>query len=58
MKKIGILFGILILCTTIFGETKKYETDVVIIGAGGAGMTAAIEAFDAGAKWLFLVEIQ
>lgn len=50
MKKIGILFGILILCTTIFGETKKYETDVVIIGAGGAGMTAAIEAFDAGAN--------
>lgn len=49
MKKIGILFGILVLCTTIFGETKKYETDVVIIGAGGAGMTAAIEAFDAGA---------
>ena len=50
MKKIGILFGILVLCTTIFGETKKYETDVVIIGAGGAGMTAAIEAFDAGAN--------
>lgn len=54
MKKIGILFGILILCTTIFGETKKYETDVVIIGAGGAGMTAAIEAFDAGANVILL----
>lgn len=54
MKKIGILFGILVLCTTIFGETKKYETDVVIIGAGGAGMTAAIEAFDAGANVILL----
>lgn len=29
-------------------EDKTYTTDVVVIGAGGAGMTAAIEAKDAG----------
>ncbi len=28
----------------------KHETDVLIIGAGGAGMRAAISAFDAGAR--------
>jgi len=29
---------------------KKYETDVAIIGAGGAGVAAGIEARDAGAR--------
>jgi flavocytochrome c len=29
---------------------KQYETDVAIIGAGGAGMAAGIEARDAGAR--------
>ncbi|NQV57896.1 MAG: FAD-dependent oxidoreductase, partial [Rhodospirillales bacterium] len=31
-------------------ETRKIETDIAIIGAGGAGMAAGIEALDAGAK--------
>ena len=39
------------------GETVNYETDVVIVGAGGAGMTAAMTAADAGKKVL-LVESQ
>ena len=34
--------------------TKEYEADVVIIGAGGAGMTAALEAAKAGASVLVL----
>ena len=29
---------------------KQYETDVAIVGAGGAGMAAGIEARDAGAR--------
>src|SRR3954464_2310026 len=29
---------------------KQYETDVAIVGAGGAGMAAGIEALDAGAR--------
>ena len=29
---------------------KRIETDVVIIGSGGAGLAAAIEAHNAGAK--------
>ena len=33
---------------------KEYEADVVIIGAGGAGMTAALEAAKAGAKVVVL----
>ena len=33
---------------------KEYEADVVIVGAGGAGMTAALEAAKAGAKVLVL----
>ncbi len=38
-------------------EDKTYDTDVVIIGAGGAGMVAAITAADAGKK-VVLVEKQ
>ena len=34
--------------------TKELDYDVVVIGAGGAGMSAAIEAHDAGAKVLVL----
>jgi predicted oxidoreductase len=29
---------------------RQYETDVAIVGAGGAGMAAGIEALDAGAR--------
>ena len=35
-------------------EDLSYDVDVVVIGAGGAGMTAAITASDAGAKVLVL----
>ena len=31
-------------------EVKHYETDIAIIGSGGAGMAAGIEARDAGAR--------
>jgi predicted oxidoreductase len=31
-------------------EVTQYETDVAIVGAGGAGMAAGIEALDAGAR--------
>ena len=31
-------------------DVQKYETDVAIIGAGGAGICAGIEALDAGAR--------
>ena len=29
---------------------KQYETDIAIVGAGGAGVAAGIEARDAGAR--------
>ncbi len=35
-------------------EKWDYEADVVVVGYGGAGATAAITAFDAGAKVLIL----
>ncbi len=38
-------------------EEQELEADIVIVGAGGAGMTAAIEATDAG-KNVILVESQ
>lgn len=40
--------------TTPVVEKWDYETDVLIIGLGGAGASAAIEAHDAGAKVLVL----
>ena len=38
-------------------EDQNYEVDVVVVGAGGAGMTAAINAHDAG-KSVLLLESQ
>ncbi len=38
-------------------EDATYDADIVIVGAGGAGMTAAITAADAGAK-VIIVESQ
>ena len=38
-------------------EDAVYDTDIVIVGAGGAGMTAAITAADAGKK-VIIVESQ
>ena len=35
-----------------------YDTDVLIIGAGGAGCSAAIEAFNAGAKVLIATKLR
>ena len=39
---------------TANGETVSYDADVVVIGAGGAGMTAAMTASDAGQKVVIL----
>ena len=39
---------------TTNGETVSYDADVVVIGAGGAGMTAAMTAADAGQKVVIL----
>ena len=39
---------------TANGETVSYDADVVAIGAGGAGMTAAMTAADAGQKVVIL----
>ena len=39
---------------TANGETVNYDADVVVIGAGGAGMTAAMTAADAGQKVIIL----
>ena len=39
---------------TANGETVSYDADVVVIGGGGAGMTAAMTAADAGQKVVIL----
>ena len=39
---------------TANGETVSYDADVVVIGAGGAGMTAAMTAAEAGQKVVIL----
>ncbi len=35
-------------------ETFEYTTDVVVVGAGGAGVAAAVEAYDKGANVILL----
>ena len=41
----------------VAGETVELSADVVVIGAGGAGVAAAVEACDAGAKVLLLEQM-
>lgn len=56
-KSISLLLTILLvisLCAFAVAEEFTYEADVVIVGAGGAGMSAAMEAYDAGASVLIL----
>src|ERR1700728_501505 len=36
------------------GRTMEYDYDIIIIGGGGAGMTAALFAYAAGAKVIIL----
>ena len=43
--------------SAVKAEDKTYDTDIVIVGAGGAGMVAAITAADAGKK-VILIEKQ
>ncbi len=39
---------------TVSEETKEYQADVVVIGAGGAGMSAALRAAEEGASVVIL----
>lgn len=58
MKKwlLSCMALILVLSLAACGE-KKEAADIVIIGAGGAGMTAAIEAHNQGAKVVLLEKL-
>ena len=55
MKKKVLLFSALALAFSSMAQSETPEsTDLVIIGAGGAGMSAAIEAHNQGAKVILL----
>lgn len=47
-------------CTASSASTaaKEENYDVVVVGAGGAGLSAAIEAHDAGAKVIVLEKME
>lgn len=47
-------FDTAVATDTAAAEDAEYDTDVVIVGAGGAGLTAAITAADAGEDVLIL----
>jgi fumarate reductase flavoprotein subunit len=48
-------YAILAGPTAVFAREARYErADVIVIGSGGAGMTSAITAFDAGVKVVVL----
>lgn len=60
-KKNLILALVVVMITAVFAgcsqtESNDLTTDVVIIGSGGAGLAAAVEAYDAG-KSVIIVEM-
>ena len=55
MKKIALLVLIFLLVSTV-SVTAVEEADLIIVGAGGAGLTAAIAAHDAGVDDVILLE--
>ncbi len=62
MKRIVSLLIIITLTLTVLplslAEENVYEADIIIVGAGGAGMVAAIEATNAGASVIILEKRQ
>lgn len=53
MKKKGII-GFMMFCFSIFAVANEITTDVLVVGGGGAGLTAAIAAQEAGAKVILI----
>lgn len=49
---------ILLVCASAAADTLAWdeEVDVLIVGSGGAGLSAAVEAADAGAKRVLIIE--
>jgi fumarate reductase flavoprotein subunit len=59
-KRIQVLLSFFILATMVFmpgssdARTRKYTADVVVIGVGGSGVSAAVSAAENGAKVIAL----
>ena len=54
MKKIQLIAMVILGVILFSGHAIAEQTDVIIVGAGGAGLSAAIEAVDTGAKVIVL----
>jgi fumarate reductase flavoprotein subunit len=57
-KLLSLLMAALVIVpsASFVGCSKSESADVVIIGAGGAGLSAAVEAYDNGAKKVVVLE--
>lgn len=53
MKKTGLI-GLMMLGFSLFAGAEDVKTDVLVVGGGGAGLTAAIAAQEAGAKVILI----
>lgn len=53
MKRKGMI-GFMMFCLSIFAVAKDVTTDVLVVGGGGAGLTAAIAAQESGANVILI----
>ena len=54
MKKAVVVLSILVLCLSAFASAQTVEVDVVVIGGGAAGLSAANAAAEGGASVILL----
>ena len=51
---LGMGMAVMVAPLPVFAARSTESFDVIVVGAGGAGLSAAIAAFDAGARVLVL----
>ena len=56
-RTLAILLSVLMILSTIPAMAETADADVIIVGAGGAGLSAALEAVENGAQKVIVLEM-
>jgi fumarate reductase flavoprotein subunit len=54
LTSVSVMTAALLFSVSVYAKDRMYETDVVVVGVGGAGVAAAVSAAQSGAKVIAL----